>query len=181
MTTSMHRLQISLPEDQVHYLAERGRRENLSMAEIIRRLIAHVADAESPRPAAEPAVIAESRSAYRISPPLPPSPGEIVLHLPADLYQRLRQEAHRAGKPAPIIAQEWLAERLAATPPPPEMNERARITEILRASGMLVELDPELKKRADPTVSLEEVQAALDRAGGKPLSQIILEQRGPKG
>jgi len=25
------------------------------------------------------------------------------------------------------------------------------------------------------------VQAALDRAGGKPLSEMIIEQRGPKG
>jgi hypothetical protein len=29
-------------------------------------------------------------------------------------------------------------------------------------------------------MTLEEVSAALDRAEGKPLSEIILEQRGPK-
>ncbi len=177
MTTTMHRLQISLPEPQRRYLAERAQRAGVSMAEVIRRLLEAAAAEESPKPAAESAVIAEARPAYQ-SGPTPPS--EITLRLPADLYQRLRQEAHRTGKLAPIIAQEWLAERLAATPPP-ELDERARITEIWRASGMLVELDPELKKRADPTISLEEVQAALDRAGGKPLSQIILEQRGPKG
>lgn len=179
MTTSMHRLQISLPEPQLRYLAGRARRDGASMAEVIRRLLETAAAEEFTQPAAENA-IAEARPAYRISPPLPPPPGEIVLHLPADLYQRLRSEATRAGKPAAAIAQEWLAERLAATPAP-ELDERTRVLEVLRASGMLAELGPELSARADPTISLEEVQAALDRAGGKPLSQIILEQRGPKG
>jgi len=28
---------------------------------------------------------------------------------------------------------------------------------------------------------LEDVEAALARVGGKPLSEIVLEQRGPKG
>ena len=44
MTTSMHRLQISLPEHQVRYLSERARREGLSMAEVIRRLLADAAE-----------------------------------------------------------------------------------------------------------------------------------------
>lgn len=176
MTTSMHRLQISLPEPQLRYLADRARRQGVSMAEVIRRLLEAAAAAESSRPAVESA-LAEARPAYQIA---PPPPDELILRLPADLYQRLRREAHRAGKPAAIIAQEWLAERLTATPPP-ELDERMRVFEVLRASGMLVELDPELQKRADPTISLEKVQAALDRVGGKPLSQIILEQRGPKG
>lgn len=179
MTTTMHRLQISLPERQRRYLAERAQRDRVSLAEVIRRLLERAAAEESPQPAAESAVIAEASPAYRAS-PTPPPPGEVILRLPADLYQRLRQEATRAGKPAAAIAQEWLVERLAASPRP-EPDEGTRVLEVLRASGKLVELDPELQKRADPTISLEEVQAALDRAGGKPLSQIILEQRGSKG
>jgi hypothetical protein len=80
-----------------------------------------------------------------------PAPVALALELPPDLYRRLRWEASHAGKSASIMAQEWLAE-----------------------------LGPELSARADPTISLEEVRASLDRAGGKPLSEIILEQRGPK-
>jgi hypothetical protein len=30
-------------------------------------------------------------------------------------------------------------------------------------------------------MTLDEISAALDRADGKPLSDIVLEQRGPKG
>lgn len=39
MSTSMHRLQISLPRDQMHYLQERARRDGSSAAEIIRQMI----------------------------------------------------------------------------------------------------------------------------------------------
>lgn len=178
MTTSMHRLQISLPEPQLRYLVDCARRDGVSMAEVMRRLLEGAAVEEGRNSPGQHVSIAEARPDYQISPA--PVLSEVILHLPVDLYQRLRWEAYRAGKPAPIMAQEWLAERLAAAPPP-ELDERARVTEVLRASGMLVELDPELMRRADPTISLEAVQAALDRAGGKPLSQIILEQRGPKG
>ena len=39
MATTMHRLQISLPEWQAQYLAERAQRDGVSIAEIIRRLV----------------------------------------------------------------------------------------------------------------------------------------------
>jgi metal-responsive CopG/Arc/MetJ family transcriptional regulator len=39
MSTSMHRLQISLPEGQVRYLKLLAQRESVSIAEIIRRLV----------------------------------------------------------------------------------------------------------------------------------------------
>jgi predicted DNA-binding antitoxin AbrB/MazE fold protein len=59
-------------------------------------------------------------------------------------------------------------------------DERTRVREVLRAAGLLAELGPNLKAMADPTISLEEVRAALSRAGGTPLSELILEDRGPK-
>ena len=40
----MHRLQISLPRSQLRYLADRARREGLSMAELIRRLVGREAE-----------------------------------------------------------------------------------------------------------------------------------------
>ncbi|MGO8993992.1 MAG: ribbon-helix-helix protein, CopG family [Polyangiaceae bacterium] len=39
MTTAMHRLQVSLSEAQVDYLAERARRDGVSIAEIVRQLV----------------------------------------------------------------------------------------------------------------------------------------------
>ncbi len=103
----------------------------------------------------------------------------LTLELPPELYERLRAEADRLGKPAPVVARELLAERLPPPPAPPGERERTRA--VLRAAGLLAELSPEEKERAaQSTATLEEVSAALDRAGGKPLSEIILEMRGPK-
>ena len=39
MATTMHRLQISLPEWQTQFLAERARRDGVSIAEVVRRLV----------------------------------------------------------------------------------------------------------------------------------------------
>ena len=44
MATSMHRLQISLPQWQVQFLRERARRDGVSLAEVIRQMIEDEAD-----------------------------------------------------------------------------------------------------------------------------------------
>jgi len=46
MSTQMQRLQLSLREEQATYLARRARREGVSMAEIVRRLLDEQATAE---------------------------------------------------------------------------------------------------------------------------------------
>lgn len=104
----------------------------------------------------------------------------LMLELTPDLYSRLRQEAERIGKPLEKTAQELLAQRLESAPPG-EKSERERVREALQAAGLLTELGPEMKKRAQhATMTLEEVRAALDQSEGEPLSELILEMRGPK-
>jgi hypothetical protein len=46
MSTQMQRLQLSLREEQATYLARRARREGVSMAEVVRRLLDEQAAAE---------------------------------------------------------------------------------------------------------------------------------------
>lgn len=47
--------------------------------------------------------------------------------------------------------------------------------------GLLTALTADEKQRAaDVTATLSEVRAALDRTTGKPLSEVIIEMRGPK-
>ncbi len=105
---------------------------------------------------------------------------ELVLELAPELYERLEVQARQMGKSAQVIAQEWLAEQLAWSPSAPP-SEREQAVEALRAAGLLAELSPEEKQRAaQSTATLEEVRTALDRAGGQPLSELILEMRGPK-
>jgi hypothetical protein len=101
----------------------------------------------------------------------------LTIDLPADLYDRLRAEAERTGQPPEDIARAWLAERL----PSPDASDREKVREALRTAGLLVEFSPaQIAQAKAVTVTLEEVSTALDRAGGKPLSEIVLEQRGPK-
>jgi hypothetical protein len=45
----MHRLQISLPQSQLQYLADRARREGVSIAELIRRLVQRESEVLTPR------------------------------------------------------------------------------------------------------------------------------------
>jgi hypothetical protein len=105
---------------------------------------------------------------------------ELVLELTPNLYERLEAQAKQVGKSAQAVAQEWLVERLAWPPPAPR-GERERAVEALRTARLLTELSPAEKQRAARnTATLEEIRAALDKAGGKPLSALILEMRGPK-
>lgn len=61
----------------------------------------------------------------------------------------------------------------------PQQSDRDRAREVLRAAGLLAKPSPEMRERAArSTATLEEVSAALSRAGGTPLSEIIIEQRG---
>lgn len=61
------------------------------------------------------------------------------------------------------------------------LNEHERVADVLRADGLLVEPSAEMRKlAAESTLTLEEARAILDRVGGKPLSEVILEMRGPK-
>lgn len=112
----------------------------------------------------------------------------LVLDLPPELYTRLRAEAERQGKPPEGIAQEWLSERLA--PPSADLpgddahqaSEREQVRAALRAAGLLLEPTSEQLAQAETgDVTLDEVRDALDRSEGKPLSEIVLEQRGPRG
>lgn len=109
----------------------------------------------------------------------------LTIEIPADVYERLQAAAMQQHKPVEVLVQEWLAERSATIrtdlPPPAPPGERERAIEALRNAGLLAESGPELKARAArSTLTLEEARAILDRAGGKPLSEIIMEMRGPK-
>jgi len=104
---------------------------------------------------------------------------ELMVQLSSDEYRRLREEAVRLGKSPQAVAAEWVAEKLSLSGPIAGDQESAR--RALRAAGLLAELGPHLCERADATVSLEAVNEALRRAGGRPLSEVVLEQRGARG
>ena len=70
MATTMHRLQISIPEWQAQYLAARARRDRVSIAEIIRQLVtSSKGDGSSPCPVDRTAGSGASIRASAASPP----------------------------------------------------------------------------------------------------------------
>jgi predicted transcriptional regulator len=103
----------------------------------------------------------------------------LSIELPPEVYERLRRIAGTRGTSAEDLAQAWLEEKTAAEPAPETMRERMRAA--LRAHGLLAEPTNEMRRLAsESTLTLDEARAILDRAGGKPLSEVILEMRGPK-
>lgn len=99
----------------------------------------------------------------------------VVIELPPETYAALQDRAERAGKSLEALSRELLETALQHQAAP------ARSTrEILEAAGMLREIGPTLQSKIIPGVTLEDVREALSRGGGPPLSEILLEQRGPK-
>jgi hypothetical protein len=103
----------------------------------------------------------------------------LIMELPPEVYRRLHEEADRLGKPPQIVAQELLVEQLS-TRAAASGDDRGRVRQALEAARLLTELSPNLSELADPSVRLEDIQAALGRSGDRMLSEIVLEQRGPR-
>lgn len=104
----------------------------------------------------------------------------LTLELDPEVYENLRQEALHRKVTVEKTAQALLIERLNLLDTP-AMSEREQVTAVLRRAGLLAELSDEEKKQAEQAdMTLEEVIAVLDAAGGQPSSELIIEMRGPK-
>ncbi len=101
----------------------------------------------------------------------------LTLKIPSKAYRELQQEAIRLDKPIQGMLQDWMIEKLPLLRP---LFNEDKTDKVLRDAGLLTELSPELRKLADPTIPLEEVVAFMGEAGGKSLSEIVLEQRRAK-
>lgn len=108
----------------------------------------------------------------------------LTLQIPESLYKRYKQWAEQTnrssdlGKSPQELVQELIISQLGE-PEEEVLSERERGRRALMAGGLLTDLGPELKKMANQnTISLEQAQQILGAAQGKPLSEIIVEQRG---
>ncbi len=102
----------------------------------------------------------------------------LVIDLNAAQRALLRAVAQQVGKREEELVAEWVDDQLSKQS---ALSEQARGIEVLRQAGMLTELGPELQQLADEsTITLEEIHAIFKRIGGKSLSEIVIEQRGPK-
>jgi hypothetical protein len=103
----------------------------------------------------------------------------VVIELSPRHYRLLHRMADQMGKDPETLSRELLEQALQESSSC-ESPEREAIRQTLQAAGRLGTLGPGLRQRIIPDVTLEEVQESLGRVGGKPLSEIILDQRGPR-
>lgn len=100
----------------------------------------------------------------------------IVIDVSAETYRRLEEQARRVGKAPETFTRELVESALEAR----EEAQPKTAREVLLAMGRVRPLSETLRRKIIPGVTLDEVRAALTQAAGPSLSEIILEQRGPK-
>ena len=101
---------------------------------------------------------------------------QIVIDLPQETYKRLEEQARRAGRSPEALTRELIETALLT-------SEEARpktAREVLQAADRVGSLNETLRRKIIPNVTLDEVRMALTQAAGPSISEIILEQRGPK-
>ena len=100
----------------------------------------------------------------------------IVIDVPPETYKRLEQQARRAGKAPEAFTRELVESALEAWAETQPKTAR----EVLEALGRIRPLGETLRRKIIPGVTLDEVRVALTQAAGPSLSEIVLEQRGPR-
>lgn len=105
----------------------------------------------------------------------------LTIDLPAELYTHIHTMAAQQNKAVEDLVREWLLAQAHVNVSPAPVDERERAIATLQAAGLLAESGPELKARAArSTLTLDQARAILDRDTAQPLSELILEQRGPR-
>jgi hypothetical protein len=104
---------------------------------------------------------------------------KLTVRLPARLHEQLKQRARQGDQSLNTVMVEALQEGLAHPAEYP-LSEHEKFRKVLRESGMLVELGPQWSKGLEdvPLLTHEELQEKLK--GVPPLSDIIIEDRGPR-
>lgn len=100
----------------------------------------------------------------------------ITIDIPPEVYERLKEQARSAGKAPEVLSRELLESALREAKAPPHRTAR----DVLETLDRVRPLSETLRRRIIPGVTLDEVRMALNQTTGPSLSEIVLEQRGPK-
>ena len=101
---------------------------------------------------------------------------KIVIDIPPETHKRLEVQARRKGKTLKALTRELIETALQTS----EEAGPKTAQEVLQAAGRIHPLSETLRRKIIPGVTLDEVRTALTQAAGPSLSELILEQRGPK-
>jgi predicted DNA-binding protein len=99
---------------------------------------------------------------------------ELTIRLPGELHRRLEARAQEKGQPLDQVLLEELEKGLEIGVEP--AIEQERVLEALHSTGLIQPISPELVQRYMPDPNLPR-QKPL-KIPGKPLSEVIIEQRG---
>lgn len=99
----------------------------------------------------------------------------LTITLTPEASERLARRAKRLHMRPEDVSREILETALRGEPPTRTVHE------ILAANGLLSEPSELGRDESDDDISLDEVRRILTVPGGPMLSDIVLEQRGPKG
>ena len=105
---------------------------------------------------------------------------QLTIQISSSLLGKLQEQAQIFNKPI----DEWVVERLEAISEPKlePLSEEERMAKFLRESGLFAapedKLGPELEALADYVSEEEREQLAEALSRGKPLSEMIIEDRG---
>ena len=110
----------------------------------------------------------------------------LSLTLPPQAFQRLQERAKRVGQSPEAVAQDLLMTQL--TPPTDEPAQLDQVIQAMYAKGDLVAMSPGLARWTDDLCRSLGTEAELQGLRREmeetvltpPLSQVILEMRGPK-
>jgi plasmid stability protein len=100
----------------------------------------------------------------------------MVINIPDELLEQLEVQAHQAGTTPEALTRTLLETALRAH----EKLLPRTARDVLQAAGRVRPLSETLRRQIIPGVTLDEVRKALSDASGPALSDLILEQRGPK-
>ena len=102
---------------------------------------------------------------------------KLTVRLPARLHRALKERAVEYNVSLNRALVDTLAAELA--PEPVEVNETEKVRQMLRSRGLLVEMGPEWDALIGDESDLPSVEEMREWLRGVPLSDWIIEDRGP--
>lgn len=103
---------------------------------------------------------------------------QMIVAMTDDEYAALSAAAARTGKPLETLIHEALLPQLQLTPPPPQIRNELEFAAYLLHQGHIAGL-PTHEAQSPVEIAARE-QLARKLAHIKPLSEIVIEDRGPK-
>lgn len=103
---------------------------------------------------------------------------ELTIRLPENVLANIRANATRTGRPIEQMIVEALQNAFAPKPKP--LSERDQALQLLVAAGLIRPADPALRRSVRHVSEQQRAALAKVFSIGRPLSEIVIEERGER-